>query len=107
MSAPRKLGLLAVGTSVTTVHTVAYQQQDALTQFDVCNTTAASINLNVHIIPSGGSAGTGNALCYGVSIPANGVWQWTGELIMDAGTFIQANASATGLTAHFTGRTNS
>lgn len=103
-AAPKKLGLLAVTTSLSTVYTVAYQKQDYLTQIDVCNTTVGAIALDIHIVPSGGSAGTGNALCYGTSIPANGVWQWTGELVMTAGTFIQAKAGSTGLTVHFTGK---
>jgi hypothetical protein len=69
-----------------------------LKQFDVCNTTGGALTVNVFLVPSGGSAGTGNALLYAVSVNANTTLQWSGVQVMNASDTIQIQASGLGLT---------
>jgi hypothetical protein len=102
--ANKKLGTIAITGTPATVYTSPLSTRTKLAQIDVCNTTAADITLNVYMIASGGSAATSNALFYGLNIPANGALQWTGEEYMEPSSFIQASASTTGLTAHFSGQ---
>jgi hypothetical protein len=102
--ANKKLGLLALTTSPATAFTSPLSTRSVLNQIDVSNTTTADITLNVYLVPSGGTAGTGNALVYGLTVPAKGIFQWTGEQYLEPSDFIQASASTTGVTAHFSGR---
>ena len=47
---------------------------------------------------SGGSAGTATALVYDFPVPANGLFGWEGEQILNAAGTIQIQASLAGLT---------
>lgn len=61
--------------------------------------TGAAVNVNVYIVPSGGTAGTANAYLFGTPIVGGGslVMQSLTE-VLAAGDTIQVSASATGLT---------
>ncbi len=100
---PVKLGLKAIGTSVETVYTVPASTRTLLKDISICNTTAATVTVDVYLVPSAGSAGTGNALMYTLSISANSIIQWNGVQILNVGDTIQTKASAVGCTAHFSG----
>jgi hypothetical protein len=101
---PKKQGQAAVGTGAgTLVYTVGASLLGIVKCIDICNTTAAAINVNVHLVPLAGSATTANALMYVVSVPANGVYQWTGTQILEAGGFIQAVGASAGLTINVSG----
>lgn len=93
-----QLGQAAITTSNATLYTVPSATKTILRCFDICNTTANAITVRVHIIPSAGSAGTGNALIYDKNVLANDVLGWEGEHVMATGTFIQVKAGASGLT---------
>lgn len=93
-----KLGQAALTTGYQTVYTTPANTRTFLKDIDVCNTTTGSIALSLHLVPSGGTAGTDNALFYGYSVPGNGVTQWTGCQIMNAGDTLQARGAAVGLT---------
>ena len=95
---PARMGQQAVTTSVVVAYTVPALTRAMLKSASVANTTAAPILLNMFIVPSGGSAGTANALMYGATVPANGVLQWDGLIVMDAGATIEVQGSAVGLT---------
>lgn len=95
---PQQLGQAAITTSPATLYTVPASTRTYLKEFDICNTTTASITVRVFLIPSAGTAGVGNALLYDVSIPAKGTLQWTGSQVLLTSGFIQTSASATGCT---------
>jgi len=95
---PLQLGQAAITTSAATLYTAPTGVRTFVKDLNICNTTGAAVTVNVYLIPTSGSAGTGNALLYGLSIAANTVYRWTGVQIMNAGGFIQVSASATGLT---------
>lgn len=95
----------AVPTSATTEYTVGGATTAILKSFDICNTTQAPITIRLHLVPSGGSADTSNALLYDYTIPAaaNGIFGWEGEEILLTGDFIRMVASAAGLSIHMSG----
>lgn len=100
---PVKLAQAAVTASAVTVYTVPASTRTMVKDIDICNTTAGALTVNVFLVPSGGSAGTGNALLYGASVTANTTLQWTGVQVMNAGDTIQVQASGLGLTASISG----
>jgi hypothetical protein len=64
----------------------------------ICNTTAGALQLYVSIVPSAGTAGTANAIYYGVTVAANTTLIWQGTQVIMTGATLQAKASAAGLT---------
>lgn len=93
-----KLGQAAVTTSYATLYTVGASKRALLKTIDVCNTTASDILIYLHLVPSGGSAGTTNALFYMATIAAYGNLQYTGCQVMNPGDFISVKASLAGCT---------
>lgn len=64
------------------------------------NTTAAALTVTAYSVPSGGTAADGNAFIKARSIAANDYLD-IDLPNMKAGDFLQALASATGITAHY------
>lgn len=96
---PKKLGQAAVGIGAgTLIYTAPTLITTIVKCIDVCNTTASPITISIHLVHSGGTAGTGNALFYTVSVAGNSTFQWTGTQVLNAGDFIQAVAAGAGLT---------
>jgi hypothetical protein len=99
---PLQLGQAAITTSYTTIYTVPTTTPNAtrtyLKDFDIINTTSSIVYIYVSLVPSAGTAGTGNALMYNNALPAYTTMQWTGSQILNAGTTIQVKASAVGCT---------
>lgn len=95
---PVKLGQQAITTSYATVYTTPALSRTFLKEFDIINTTAAIVHIYVHLVPSGGSANTANAMFYYNALPAYTTMQWTGSQVMNAGETIQVKASAVGCT---------
>ena len=97
----------AIGTTYSTIYSVNGQTQSYVKDIDIANTTSSSINVYVHIVAYGASAGTtgtnANALLYCVPIPGWSTLQWTGTQIMNANDTIQVKASATGLNITISG----
>lgn len=104
---PVQLGQAALATSpsLSTIYTAPAATKARVTQVDVCNTTAVTVSLSLYFVPSGGTAGTGNAVFYSTIIPPNGTIQWTGAQIIEPAGFIQASGSAAGLTLTASGET--
>lgn len=69
----------------------------------ICNTTAASIGIYLHLVPSGGSPDATNAIFYNNALAANTTVQWSGVQIMNSGDTIQVKASATGCAVTISG----
>lgn len=102
---PTKLGRGALATTptLTTVYTVPTLTRTIVKTIDLANTTAGGLTVTVYLVESGGTAGASNTLIPTMAIPANGVIQWTGAQVLNAGDSIQANASASGVTINCSG----
>lgn len=95
---PTKFGQAAITTGVTTLYTVPASTRALLKEFSIANTTATSINVRVFLVPSAGSASTGNAFLYDVPVPGNNTLQYNGIEVLNAGDTIQVQAASAGLT---------
>ena len=100
---PLQIAQAAMTTSYVTVYTVPDNTRTYVKDIDIMNTTAASINVFVSLVPDGGTAGTSNALIYQMAIPAYTMFQWAGTQIIDAASTIQVKASNTGCTINISG----
>lgn len=90
-------------TSYVTIYTTPLATRTYVKNIDICNTTAGSLRFYVHLIPKGGTAGTGNALFYNAPINGNTTVQWTGSEILTPGDLIQIKGSAAGISVTITG----
>ena len=100
----KKLGRGAITTgSGTLLYTVPTGQRCEVLDINVVNTTASSLDLRLHLVPTGGSADTTNALFYDAAIPGNTTIQWTGIELLNSGDFIQGIGSSAGLTLNISG----
>jgi hypothetical protein len=95
---PTKLGQAAITTGVTTLYTVPAATRTLLKELSIANTTGAPINVRVFLVPSAGSAGTGNAFLYDVAVPNANTLQYNGVEVLNAGDTIQIQAASAGLT---------
>ena len=100
---PARLGQAAMTTSYTTAYTVPDVTRTYLKDFDIINTTAATVRIYVHIVPVGSLVGTTNALFYYNALPAYTTMQWTGSQVMNPGDTVQIRASAVGCTITISG----
>lgn len=92
---------------ITAAYTVFYKvppnTRTYIKQFDICNTTVAAITVYVSLVPTGGTAGTTNAILYNTTVAAYSTLQWCGAQIINASGTIQVKASAVGCTITITG----
>lgn len=103
----KKLAQGAIGTGAGTLaYTVPVGFRAAVTDIDVCNTTAGALTLALHLVPVGGTAATTNMLCPTITINAYSMFQWSGKQVLNAGDFIRAIGSGTGLTMNISGEEN-
>lgn len=100
---PLQLGQTALTTSFTTVYTVPASTRTYVKQLDVCNTTASPISIYVSLVPSGGTAGTGNALFYNATLGGYSTLSWTGTQVLSTAGTIQVKASGVGCTVTASG----
>ncbi len=98
-----RLAQAALTTSYVTVYTTPLLTRTYVKNIDICNTTAGSLNIYISLVPSGGTAGTSNALFYNTPVPAYTTVQWTGSEILTPGDLISVKASGTGVTVTITG----
>jgi len=98
-----RLAQAALTTSYVTVYTTPLLTRTYVKNIDICNTTAGALNLYISLVPSGGTAGTGNALYYNFSVAANSRVQWAGTQILTSGDLISVKASGAGLTVTISG----
>lgn len=100
---PKQLAQAAMTTSYATIYTVPTTTRTYVKDIDVINTTGATIGIYISLVPSGGTAGTSNALFYNTPLPLNTIVQWAGSQILNEGDTIQVKASATGCTITISG----
>ena len=70
----------------------------AISDIEICNTSATPATFYVSLVPSGGTAGASNAVFYAAPINGNTTVQWTGFQVLTAGATVQAYASASTVT---------
>jgi hypothetical protein len=100
----KKLAQGAIGTGAGTLaYTVPVGYKTEIGCIDVCNTSAGSITLTLHLVPVGGSPSASNMLFPAAAIPNSKMAQWTGTQVLNAGDFIQAISSGYGLTMNISG----
>ena len=93
-----QLGQAAITTGVTTLYTVPASTRSFVKNPDIVNTSAGALTYRIFLVPSAGTAGTGNALFYDFPINSKENIQWTGTQILNAGDTIQIQASGAGIT---------
>ena len=95
------IAVTAVSNSLTTVYTST--NNTAITYLNLTNSSGGAITVDIHVIPSGGTAGTTNLVAKTLSISATDSYQlYSGgeKLLFENGDFIQVVASAaTGINA--------
>lgn len=100
----KQLGQAAIGVGVTTLYTVPASTRAILKSLDIANTAGAARSVRVFLVPNGGSADTGNAMFYDLSIPAQGILHWTGaQILHTAGDTIRTQGSGVGMTITISG----
>ena len=101
----KKLGQGAVGTGTgTLLHTVPTGYRTEVLDINISNTSSTTaLTCAIHLVPTGGSVGTSNALFPTVTVQPNSVIQWTGVQLLNAGDFIQGIGSASGITVNISG----
>lgn len=87
----------ATTTGDVTQYTVPDQIRAILKGVDICNTSNTTATVRVHLVPDGGAAGTGNAIYYDTPMSANGVINWRGTQVMEAGSLISIRGSTTAI----------
>lgn len=100
----KKLAQGAIGTGAGTLaYTVPTGFKATVNDINISNNTTSAITCLMHLVPNGVSVGSSNVFLPTISIPANTVMQWSGVQQLNSGDFIQAIASASGLTMNVTG----
>jgi hypothetical protein len=95
-------GTIGTG-SGTLLYTTPTGFHNKLICIDACNTTAGSLTLKLHLVVSGGSVADSNMFIPDITIASKSMYQWKGEQVLEAGTFIQAIASGTGINVRLYG----
>jgi hypothetical protein len=102
--APKQLAQAAITAVYVTIYTVPAATVTVVQTIDICNTTAAAKLVYVHLVPSGGAAGTDNALMYMMTVAAYSTCTWQGPQTLDTvGDFISVKADDVGLTVTISG----
>jgi len=95
---------IAAGTGTgTKAYIVPTGGNAVVRDMEIANTTAGTLAFTCHFVPSGLSVAATNMLFPSVSIPANSIVQWSGEMKLDSGDFVQVISSGSGLTFHMSG----
>jgi len=88
---------VSVGVSLTvapqTVHTVYRDRVLTIGMVHLANVTAGAITVQLHYVPSGGTAAVGNAVLYDFSVAANDFEELNVGQLLPEGTAIVAACS--------------
>jgi hypothetical protein len=82
-----------LGNSVATHYTVPASTTTIVKQLVLCNTTASNATVDVHLVPSGGTAGVSNALVYNLTVDALSTMFVNVAAVMATSDFISAKAN--------------
>ena len=95
-------GTVGTGTG-TKLYTVPNGYQTKVTDIDICNYTAGSLTIKVHFVVSGGSVADSNMFIPDITVASKAMYQWTGEQVLESGSFIQGIASGAGINVRIYG----
>jgi len=96
MATYKILGQNAPGTTNATVlYTVPSAKSAVVSTISITNVSDSGKTYRVHVVPSGGTAGVGNALVYESSVPAYSMVALTLGISLAAGDTIQVRTSFT------------
>ena len=95
---PVRFGQAAITTSASALYTTPALTRALIKEISVVNTTGVAATFDIYLVPSGGTAGTANALFYQQPLAAKATLQWNGLQVLNAGDTLQVKASASGLT---------
>lgn len=95
---PVKLGQAAVLATVTTIYIAPALSRIYLKNIDVANTTNSAKQIDIYLVPAGGTAADSNAIAHTLTVSAHSTYQWRGVQILYPSDTIQVKGSATGLT---------
>lgn len=89
----------------TTAYTVPAASSLKIATASLCNTTNATVTINVSVVPSGHAAGVANRVVYGYTLTAGDTLPLSvlTDALMGPGDFVSLNFSATGVTLVMTG----
>ena len=76
-------------TNVATLYTVPASTQTVISTLTVSNLTAIETDIDIYVVPSGGSATTGNALVYQAPLSANTTQGFTFGITLGAADSIR------------------
>ena len=95
---------LLLTTSAVTIYTIPANNHLISAEIILCNITANVQEAKVHLIPSGGSASTANAIIYqdaSTNLVDGESMKWNNNQFLEAGDFIQAlNSNNTAVNIH-------
>ncbi len=100
---PIQMGRGSIPLSVGIFHTVLASTRDLLKDMDISNNSSSSGVVTVYLVPDGDSPGAANILIPAITIPGNGIFQWSGIQVLNEGDTIQAVATATGVSINMSG----
>jgi len=83
-------------TNNTTLYTVPASRQAIVSTLTVCNTSTNDTTFRVFVVPSGGTAGSSNAIFYDGDLVANSTISFTLGLTLGAGDFVSVRTSTAG-----------
>lgn len=100
MTSPRALFQYELTTSDDQVTECPASKQWIVTGLYACNTTGSAVTIRLHHVTDGLPSSTGNALFYGVSVPANSTVELVeaARIPINDGEELRGLASATGIT---------
>jgi hypothetical protein len=90
----------ALTASITTYYTVPYSTSAIIKEIILCNTDSVTRTVDVHIVPSGGSASVANQILDGsanASLQAGETKMFNLSNVLPTGYLIQAVASSAGV----------
>lgn len=100
----KRLDTRAFGTgAVATHYTAPGSTKCRVTEIWICNNSGASRTVRMHLVPSGGSAATSNALMYDFAVPPGVPMPIPCNTWMNTGDFIQGNASGADVSCTISG----
>lgn len=92
------LGQVSPGAGVdTTLYAPGAGVRAVVSTLVACNTTGAAIPIRVHARPGGVAAGTGNAVAYDHTVPANDSVPLTWGMALAPGDILSVRATAVGV----------
>jgi len=89
----KKLGNALMTNSYVTLYTVPLLTRTYVKDINICNLVNSAHHAYVHLVPSGGTADTSNAIFYNFNVSSHNIYNWTGLAIMNEGDTIQVKAN--------------